>query len=810
MNTPRPATTAAERTIQETPGITEGPQEGGGARTDDAEASKEPPEEADIQDVGWASSETEGSDTEADQDAEPAGAGPKGWGPTLTVYKGRKRRAVQDGGGLCSLGRWPPERRPVCRHPRIQLLRAALRRELQDWQLSDGADLKQIFQAMCGDDSMTCPFPETRTARLLAYALQLYGDQACPRADDRSSPIRVRLLQSILRDADDPDHRGLETICQGVPIGVGTRLPRTPAVYARKRKWSLKGQEDSEAWRRPWEPSAWRANYASAEAEQEEVERQLEELLNEVPPKVIRFTEPELRARWPNAAVASLGALVKTAEDGTRQTRILYDGTRGVDINTRIRVRDKERGPTTGDIKAILREQSTRDQATVGVTVDVKSAHRLIPVREDDWQFQVCRARAGGPLYAFRCGVFGIASASYWWGRLAGAILRSIYHISDADHALWLLLVADDFKMESTATAPHEGLLFALWYLVLLNVPLRWTKTRGGEQLGWVGYFFDYRSHGIGLTESRAAWAVAWCRRQAQTGGGRLAELREGVGRLGFVVGALTYEAPFLMPLYAYMSLLRSEGFHVYPAFVRLTLHYLADNIQGCRTYSCAHRASAQDRGPRVDAMAEDGRIGLGGWLPTAGPSGAIDTMHSPWFSITLDRTTAPWAFTREGRPQRAIAALEAYATLMAVRAFDPWLQQGGRGTLAIRSYTDNQGNTYALGRLATTKYPLNCVVMELAAQLKARGYLLDLRWLPRELNQEADRLSKGQLQDFCDQHRMTINPADMDWLVLDRMMKLGTAFHQENQQLRAKLSKNKYAPIKRKRGQRLRDRDPW
>jgi hypothetical protein len=99
---------------------------------------------------------------------------------------------------------------------------------------------------------------------------------------------------------------------------------------------------------------------------------------------------------------------------------------------------------------------------------------------------------------------------------------------------------------------------------------------------------------------------------------------------------------------------------------------------------------------------------------------------------------------------------------------------------------------------------------MELAAQLKTRGYLLDLRWLPRELNQEADRLSKGQFEGFCDQHRLNVNPAEMNWLVLDRMMKLGTVFHQENQQLRSRLSKSKYVPIKRKRGQRLRDRDPW
>ena len=183
---------------------------------------------------------------------------------------------------------------------------------------------------------------------------------------------------------------------------------------------------------------------------------------------------------------------------------------------------------------------------------------------------------------------------------------------------------------------------------------------------------------------------------------------------------------------------------------------------------------------------------------------------HPRWFSVWLDKDSAPWAYAKEGKPQRAIAALEAYGTLLSIRAFSPQLQSGGRGTLNLRAYTDNQGNASALGKLATSKFPLNCVVMELAANLKKLQFTLDLRWLPRELNAEADRLSKGELDGFDPRLRVDIDAKHVDLLLLDDFMKLGLEFHEDNQ--RKKLARRGvgFKGVKRKRGERLRDREPW
>ena len=52
--------------------------------------------------------------------------------------------------------------------------------------------------------------------------------------------------------------------------------------------------------------------------------------------------------------------------------------------------------------------------------------------------------------------------------------------------------------------------------------------------------------------------------------------------------------------------------------------------------------------------------------------------------------------------------------------------------TLTFTAGTDNQGNSYLLDRMMTTKYPLVVVLMELAHQMRLRRLVLRARWLPR------------------------------------------------------------------------------
>ena len=338
--------------------------------------------------------ESDSSDTEPDVIAEPPGAGPKGVGSPMMVGRGGKARPLTDGAGLCSPGRWDPRRRPVQRSHRLLSIRSALRRAVLRLE-QDGAGLEDLFLSLCTGKVQESPFLEGLIRDLRSYAVSAFEDCAVTaneRPADIPQPVRVRLLQAVLCEAGDPDHRGMEHFCRGVRVGVGTRMPRTPAVFARKRHWRLEGQADRSAWEAPSVSTVWQANYRSAKEQVTEIEKQLEEAHEKE--WALRLTQAEARERFLGLVVSSLGAVVKSdqATGDTISVRIVLDGTHQVSLNNNIRVRDQDRCPTAADVRRQQREQSSYRRG-VGIAADVKSAHRLPAVAPEDWHLQGCRAR---------------------------------------------------------------------------------------------------------------------------------------------------------------------------------------------------------------------------------------------------------------------------------------------------------------------------------------------------------------------------------------------------------------------------------
>ena len=78
---------------------------------------------------------------------------------------------------------------------------------------------------------------------------------------------------------------------------------------------------------------------------------------------------------------------------------------------------------------------------------DISKAHRRVKVREQDWGYTACKL---GPATAWlnAVGIYGIASASYWWTRLAALVLvRFTHYLVAAVYAFELLLCSDDFLL---------------------------------------------------------------------------------------------------------------------------------------------------------------------------------------------------------------------------------------------------------------------------------------------------------------------------------------------------------------------------
>ena len=107
----------------------------------------------------------------------------------------------------------------------------------------------------------------------------------------------------------------------------------------------------------------------------------------------MRMTENEARKKYgSNLVVAALGAQVKSGaqESGDLVVRLLFDGTHGVPVNRNIRVRDQDKAPAAPDIKHVLRQLAQRPGRKFGFKVDVKDAHRLIPIDPVDWHLLAC------------------------------------------------------------------------------------------------------------------------------------------------------------------------------------------------------------------------------------------------------------------------------------------------------------------------------------------------------------------------------------------------------------------------------------
>jgi hypothetical protein len=170
----------------------------------------------------------------------------------------------------------------------------------------------------------------------------------------------------------------------------------------------------------------------------------------------------------------------------------------------------------------------------------------------------------------------------------------------------------------------------------------------------------------------------------------------------------------------------------------------------------------------RADAKAEGDEVGVGGWL--VHPDGP---KCSKWFCLKLNRKTAPWAF-RSGEPFKTIASLELFATLLCLKAFGLCRKNFSGGRISLSGLTDNQGNSHAVARLLTTKFPLCAFLMEISATLQAAESELELEWVPREQNLEADELSNFDTRNFSAQLEVKITADTVPFILLDEFLVKG------------------------------------
>ena len=179
----------------------------------------------------------------------------------------------------------------------------------------------------------------------------------------------------------------------------------------------------------------------------------------------------------------------------------------------------------------------------------------------------------------------------------------------------------------------------------------------------------------------------------------------------------------------------------------------------------------------RVDAMADLEGVAVGGWETFH----TTDPMKARWFSVKLNRTTAPYLYVKGG-PFKTIASAELLAVTLAVMVFGPagkWRR--GAGRVAVTGFTDNISNAYLLDKYLTTKFPASLVLMELSKQLELYDLDLNLVWIPREQNEPADDLSKDRFEKFDLKCRVEVDMTKLNYLVLRNLKREETGTAKEH-----------------------------
>lgn len=181
---------------------------------------------------------------------------------------------------------------------------------------------------------------------------------------------------------------------------------------------------------------------------------------------------------------------------------------------------------------------------------DIARAHKLIPVKEKDWGLQAFRLPGDdtGDVFVHTRGIFGVASAAYWFGRAIGVAGRCTHRILGRHMGVLHLIYADDGWTAATGKAFWKKILMWLFVFELFEIPITWKKVRGGAQVDWIGYHLNVSTIARGINESKRRWIQKWIDDKLAAGGVVGRELKSVLGRLSFVAGALKHVRPFLAP----------------------------------------------------------------------------------------------------------------------------------------------------------------------------------------------------------------------------------------------------------------------
>ena len=228
-------------------------------------------------------------------------------------------------------------------------------------------------------------------------------------------PFLLHLEGALLRKMGDPHGHLPNILMHGVPMGVDEYIPNVPDVWPPSRRHT--------------EPALEPTPLLSAERNYNSCEEHIAELRTAIRGDAqdnlcigpVREADAEAICGTTELYYGALGAKEEysTLADGSRElakVRSVHDCTvAGLTSHIHQHLEGRTTGPTVQDAMCVMRLSQERQRAPCGLLVfDGSKAHRRIKLRRQDWRYAVCKL-APGEVYVDTSGVYGIASAQWWY-----------------------------------------------------------------------------------------------------------------------------------------------------------------------------------------------------------------------------------------------------------------------------------------------------------------------------------------------------------------------------------------------------------
>lgn len=683
-------------------------------------------------------------------------------GPPLAASLHGKSEEFVDGFGKCSPGRWGPNSRSLDVEPGSMVLAIQLRNLLDNFCKKELKDLARSTFMLATGKLARSPFSDKSMDDLRKGWFALLPDPTQAAVKPDFQPFFLNALSQTMQALGDPDWQVLCTspganYAEGVPVGHLEEISNVPQVFARRSKAVSYDQSDIRY---------IMDNYKTAQGNLKEIlEEQFAE--EERAGRMFPLSVPEAKRRYPGdqLRVAAQGALEKPGGGH----RVIHDATHGVNLNNQIVSDNQMVNPGPREMATVLNFSAKASQRVLfGVAADISKAHRLFRYCEDQWGVLGCRTHDDAEVIWFnRTGTFGVASAAFWWSRLAGFMGRLAFRLSLQDW-LFILIFVDDMLV----TAGGSNRWLVIWRVIacfeMCGAPFGYHKFKGGLQLDYVGFWLDYAKFSLGVSERRSNWIIRFVEEmQASHWLVDVRRFHEFQGRLGFMSQALVWIKPFLSAGYAWISVVRKGGVLAAPPLVQFACNLIKEKLKiGYRVCDCERQESDIGEIFRTDAKCERHKVVLGGWLVWKG----LRPFDAPWFSIPIAEDECPWLFDDTGESSWASTTAELLASVVALILFDPIIQ-ADRGPkvhkLVVHGGVDNKSTSHLTRKAISTKTPLLGVLMEYLHQSEARDMRCILDWRPRSVNAIADQLTNSNFEGFDFSKRITASWDQLDLPVL-------------------------------------------